>query len=253
MSRALLVFESGDNNITLESGSLLYIDLCTRRYTDEEDIKNKYSYRLNNIDEDGKIKVYNIMDRSLREELPILINDKEPILLRDRFDLQEKSELEITRKLLFNSKNRMFLKQFISDKKCEQTLNFAMPLTYKECLYCNKNDLKTMYLDDTYCIDVYQLFEYISTCKKMGPLRRTFEDALEAWKKKMLDLDNDDLYYYSRKFRLMSIDYNRYLKKKIGIKHLNINNKKVLNVYEKYTIVEKPKIKSLSQHKNVNL
>ena len=73
-----------------------------------------------------------------------------------------------------------------------------------------------------YKVDTRDLFEFISTNSKLGILRGVFEDTLDIWKRKLISLDNEELYYISRNLRLLINDYNKEIRKK--------ENKKITNL-----------------------
>lgn len=228
MGRAVLVYttnlENDPKTVTLQSGSLFYIDCCTKQYNDSLDLEQSFEYRdkIRSLGENGTIKAYYIQSNSLKEEIPILYADSKPIIKYDNYYDKELSESEISRKLLFNSKNRLFIKSFLNSSKLTKPLNFDVKLSYNEYLYALKKDLKATLSIGEYKIDVKELFAFASNNSKLGILRGPFEDSLDKWKRKLLSMDEEELYYHSRNLRILINDYNNKIKNKISIKDLKL-------------------------------
>lgn len=224
MSKALLVYtplDDNNNQVILESGSLFYIDSITKLYKESDEIKQHYSYKIGN-DSEGVINTFYIRSNSLKEKIPVLYNDTKLINIYDNFYEKVYSETEKSRKLLYNSKNKMFIKSFLNSKLLANTINFQVKLSYNEYVYAKKNNIDVKLINEEYKVNVKDLFEFISNNSRFGILRGVFEDTLDIWKRKLISLDNEELYYVSRNLRLLINNYNRELK--------NIRYKKVTNL-----------------------
>ena len=148
MGRALLVYSSKDNSlsknnsITLESGSLRYVDACTKEFKSKRELVNSYKYRVRTKKIDnGELKVYNIRNNSYKEGIPILLNDSNPIYLNDNYFDNIISEIERARKLLFRSKNKIFISKFLSTNMFNDTLKFNIKLSSPEYKFALKKRL----------------------------------------------------------------------------------------------------------------
>lgn len=228
MGKALLVYtptQRDVNPITLENSNLFYIDAITKSYKDEDDLKKRYSYKINNYPS-GSISAFYIRSNSLKEEINVLYNDDKPIYVHDNFYERIYSEVEKSRKLLFNSKSKMFIKSFLDMNEVLSTINFSVKLSYNEYVYAKKKGINVDLNNSEYSVDVKDLFEYISNNSKLGILRGVFEDVLDVWKKRVLLLDEEELYYYSRTLRILVNEYNIKAKTKTGLK----DNKRITNL-----------------------
>lgn len=228
MGRAVLVYtidlEKNPKSVTLESGSLSYIDCCTKRYNGSLDLEQSFEYKdkIRSLGERGTIKAYYIQSNSLKEEIPILYSDNKPIIKYDNYYDKQLSESEISRKLLFNSKNKLFIKSFLKSSKLTKSLNFDVKLSYNEYLYALKKDLKATLSVGEYKVSAKELFMFASNNSKLGILRGPFEDSLDKWKRKFLSMDEEELYYHSRNLRILINDYNSKIKNRISIKNLRL-------------------------------
>ena len=265
MAKALLVYTTYDNSnsiinsTTLESGSLYYVDKVIKGFSSKEELLNSFMYN-NYIDKtnDGNLKLYYIKNNSYKEELPLLINDDKPIFLDDDYLKGEISELERARKLLFKSKNKSFLRNFLENEMLSDTIMFDIKLSNKEYDFAKKRELPVFELDNDYFVHARDLFEHVLEKDKIGLLRQVFEETLEVWKKKIKNygIDSETVYYYSRNLRILINDYyyNIKLNKKISnlsisqklitVMLYNYNNPKVVEVVKSDNTFNKNCIKS---------
>lgn len=244
MSKAVLTYTINSNDpnnkrtLTLESGSLFYIDSCTKTYADSIELKKSFLYRNKIIDfsnqyfsNNGKFNVEYIRNNSYKEILPVLLNDDKPIFRHDDFYNNQKSEIEVTRKLLHNSKNKMFLKSFLKCKKLYNTTNFLIKMTYSEYLDALDKKLSVIMNENGYYINVNDLLKYVTETDKLGKLRPLFDDSLETWKKKVNKFNEEGIYYYSRNLRVLINEYNKKVKTKKIVTNLNVNDKNINRVF----------------------
>lgn len=115
---------------------------------------------------------------------------------------------------MYNSKGKAFIKKFLDSSELSSTINFSVKLSYNEYVYARKNGIDAKISDEMYKVDTRDLFEFISTNSKLGILRGVFEDTLDIWKRKLISLDNEELYYVSRNLRLLINDYNKEIRNK---------------------------------------
>lgn len=236
MSKAILSYtldkksNSDADELILLTGSLRRIDNCTRFYDSIEEmrqspefqdrinsfIKRNESYIKNyNNDFQGEFAVAFIVDSDKREYLPLLMNDKKPIRTRASALEEVKSEVERSRKLLFRSKDKLFLKRMLKDERFADTTDFDIKLKLPEYKEVTKKGFKPRFVEGEYYLSIHEILEYTASAEKIGLMRGLVEDALEVWKENILSLDDELLYYYSRHLRLA---LNAYDKDKLGKK-----------------------------------
>ena len=212
------------DELILLTGSLRAVDRNTKEYESleamrqspefqeriNEFIKRNENYIKNyNNNFEGEFAVAYIIDSDKREYLPILLNDKDPIRTRTGALEEAKSEVERARKLLFKSKNKLFLKKILQDERFLDTTDFDVKLKLPEYKAVTKKGIKPKMIDGEYYLTIQEILEYTLHEEKLGVMRGLVEDALEVWKENILDLDDELLYYYSRNLRLAINNYNR--------------------------------------------
>ncbi|MDD6879017.1 MAG: hypothetical protein PUD59_02160 [bacterium] len=246
MSRASLEYKNSNEKVILKTGSLYYIDSITRIFEDEEQFLNSEIVR-NKVGPviDGHIELFNVRNISSREKLPIIYNQKNELILEDDIYGREISVIENTRKLLFNSKNKLFIKNFLNIPIFKATTNYKIKITYNEYIFLKKSNVEAKMIDSEYYINASDLFEFMSNTKKYGMLRSLFEESLSIWKKRLTSQSMDSIYYYSRNFNILISEYNAKLIKKEGIKNLEfiINNLIKICNFDKENTNAKIKIK----------
>ncbi len=245
MSKATLTFVLNkgvdeDNSVLyLESGSLRYVDHCTKRYKNEEELKNSALYRPK-IEEfirksgtkgDGQFYVSYIEDSDRREVVPILFNDDKDIVTMLGVDGTATNEVEKARHLLWTSKDNRYLKNFLEDERFSDTTFFNIKLSStKEYKAALEAELKPKLINGDNYLSIEDILHYKldSSYKKL--MRSLIEDALEVWKEKLYELDGDSLYYYARHLRLLEQEYEDYLDEKKTVVDLEIDSKNLYNV-----------------------
>ena len=228
MGRAILSYtlNKGSNSdadeLILLNDSLKRVDNCTRFYDSLETmrqspefkeqidkfIKRNENYIKNyNNNFEGEFTVSFIVDSDKREYLPILINDKKPIRTRTSSLEDVKSEVERSRKLLFRSKDKLFLRKMLEDERFADTTDFNIKLKLAEYKEAIKKGFKPKLIDGEYYLTINDILEYTLQTKKIGLMRSLVEDALEVWKENILALNDELLYYYSRHLRIAINEY----------------------------------------------
>ena len=232
MGRALLVYTAKDissskvNSVTLESGSLRYIDSCTKEFESEKALVNSYVYRQKTRQiENGYLRVYNIRNNAYKERIPILLNDCVPIYLNDNYFDKITSEIEKSRKLLFRSKNKMFMKKFLATGMFDSTTKFNIKLTNAEYKFALKKELPILNKDGEYFVNANELFKFSLKEEKLGILKPVFEEVLDVWKKEIKKLGDEAVYYYSRNLRILLNDYYKKIRSNKMISNLKIRKK----------------------------
>ncbi len=247
MSKAILSFiidknaNNENNELILLNDSLRTVDNCTRFYKDADAMRHSPEFQSRiegflkhnknfidgqDLDSVGEFAVSFILNSDNREYLPIMFDDETPIRMRTTSLETTKCEVERARKLLFTSKNKMFLKRMLNDERFEDTTAFNIKLRLPEYKEMSKKGVKPQLIDGEYYMTINDILQYFSTVDKVGPMRSLVEDALEVWKEKMLDLDDELLYYYSRNLRLAinAYDHDKVAKKLVSNLQSSLDN-----------------------------
>jgi len=247
MGKAILSYtlnkksNSDADELILLSGSLRRIDNCTRFYDSIEEMRQspEFQERINdfikrnenyiknyNNNFEGEFAVAFIVDSEKREYLPLLMGDKKPIRTRTSSLEEVKSEVEKARKLLFRSKDKLFLKRMLRDERFADTTDFDIKLKLPEYKEVVKKGYKPKLIDGEYYLTINDILEYTLKVDKIGLMRGLVEDALEVWKENILALDDELLYYYSRHLRLAlnAYDKDKFSKKLVTNLKTDISN-----------------------------
>lgn len=256
MSKATLTYvlnkanEEDHSVLYLESGSLRYIDHCTKRYKDEEDLRNSPLYktkldefkRKSGEEQKGKFIVSYIEDSDRKETIPILFDDEKDIITM--IDIQESStnEIEKARHLLWTSKDKEFLNKFLKEGRFTDTTFFNIKLNgKKEIKTAVNNGFEPKLINGDYFLTIEEILEFKLENDSHKFMRALIEDALEVWKEKLFELDSDSLYYYARALRILTIEYEEFLSEKKAVVDLDIDTINLYNVVaEGASLVEVP-------------
>jgi len=198
------------NRVTiLDSGTLYYIDSITGDFKDQEDLKNSeyYRERVPNSEREELVLTY-VRNNKDKKELTLLFDDDNPIRIRTSSLEDVKSEVEISRKLLLNSKKQMFLNSFLYNKNLIATTSATVKMTIDEYKLAKKEGYQVTAQDGEYRIPISEVLRYRLNNQKLGSMRLLVEDTLEVWKNNLLNLKDEDLYFYSRELRLLINEYN---------------------------------------------
>lgn len=242
-SKAILIYsiKNDDNTmdyINLEDSNLHTIDKLTSKYASIDELKNipKYKEQIDcflkqkqKIDS-GEIKLFYIENKDYKEELKILLNEKNSLKINKDITNETITEFEKARKLLWSSKNNKYLKLFLKNDRLKDTLNFMIKIQ-------NKKEYKLL-KDHGMMIKLYQNSLYTSVIDilrlklilhNVTYMREIYEETLESWRKYLED-DNmslDNKYYYGRELKFLYEEYKNYLKraeKSFKIKNLQLYN-----------------------------
>lgn len=252
-SLGLKINDSNNENsvITLDTGTLRYIDSIIKSFPNSETLKKdeefstKISHLSPNEIERSKIILTYIKNNDEKVLLKPIYNDPEPIHTRASSMDEVKSEVERTRKLLFSSKNQLFLSMFFNNQSLVRTTYSTIKMTVSEYKKAKDAGLSVIMRDAEYYITIKDALKYRLGHKKLGVMRILVEDALELWKKKMLDLSDEDLYYYSRELRLLINEYDYRKIPRRAVYNLNINKIKIDNMGN-YIINKEDKISNVN-------
>lgn len=198
------------NKVTiLDSGTLYYIDSITGDFKDQEDLKNSayYRERVSSGEREELVLTY-VRNNKEKKELTLLFDDKDPIRIRTSSLEEFKSEVENSRKLLLNSKKQMFLKSFVINKNLIPTTSATVKMTIDEYRLAKKEGYQVTAKDGEYRIPISEVLRYRLNHQKLGLMRLLIEDTLEVWKNNLLNMRDEDLYFYSRELRLLINEYN---------------------------------------------
>ena len=242
-SKAILIYsiKNDDNTmdyINLEDSNLHAIDKLTSKYASIDELKNipKYKEQIDRFlkqkqkIDSGEIKLFYIENKDYKEELKILLNEKNSLKINKDITNETITEFEKARKLLWSSKNNKYLKLFLKNDRLKDTLNFMIKIQ-------NKKEYKLL-KDHGMMIKLYQNSLYTSVIDilrlklilhNVTYMREIYEETLESWRKYLED-DNmslDNNYYYGRELKFLYEEYKNYLKraeKSFKIKNLQLYN-----------------------------
>lgn len=242
-SKAILIYsiKNDDNTmdyINLEDSNLHTIDNLTSKYASIDELKNipKYKEQIDRFlkqkqkIDSGEIKLFYIENKDYKEELKILLNEKNSLKINKDITNETITEFEKARKLLWSSKNNKYLKLFLKNDRLKDTLNFMIKIQ-------NKKEYKLL-KDHGMMIKLYQNSLYTSVIDilrlklilhNVTYMREIYEETLESWRKYLED-DNmslDNKYYYGRELKFLYEEYKNYLKrdeKSFKIKNLQLYN-----------------------------
>ena len=242
-SKAILIYsiKNDDNTmdyINLEDSNLHTIDKLTSKYASIDELKNipKYKEQIDRFlkqkqkIDSGEIKLFYIENKDYKEELKILLNEKNSLKINKDITNETITEFEKARKLLWSSKNNKYLKLFLKNDRLKDTLNFMIKIQ-------NKKEYKLL-KDYGMMIKLYQNSLYTSVIDilrlklilhNVTYMREIYEETLESWRKYLED-DNmslDNKYYYGRELKFLYEEYKNYLKrdeKSFKIKNLQLYN-----------------------------
>ena len=242
-SKAILIYsvKNDDNTmdyINLEDSNLQTIDKLTSKYASIDELKNipKYKEQIDRFlkqkqkIDSGEIKLFYIENKDYKEELKILLNEKNSLKINKDITNETITEFEKARKLLWSSKNNKYLKLFLKNDRLKDTLNFMIKIQ-------NKKEYKLL-KDHGMMIKLYQNSLYTSVIDilrlklilhNVTYMREIYEETLESWRKYLED-DNmslDNKYYYGRELKFLYEEYKNYLKraeKSFKIKNLQLYN-----------------------------
>lgn len=223
-SKAILIYVANNKErITLYSSSLKNIDNITRLFKNEEDfIRNSASKekvvevlknKVSSIDKEHLELLY-IDRRDKSERLPIMYND-EAIYLGNNFEENIEDEIEVARRLIWSSKDDLFLQKMLESFIMEDTTaSFIIVKSPQELKELNRAEIKTYNNEGIYFVSIKDMFLYKLNNKKLGLLRSLVEDSLELWKKKIKALNSDLEYYYARELRRLVRLYEKEINQK---------------------------------------
>lgn len=236
MKKAVLNYVVKDQNdklvyLPIETSSLYQMDFYTAQFKNDSDLIKDCPKRNQilefirvNGNEPGKFVISYVTNIYSKKNIPVLYDDPNEILINEDYINGEVSEVEKSRRLLFNSQGQIFSKLLLSDKDISECYNYRFSLSFQEYLAALKNNVVVEKRDDGYFIDFKELLKYRATHRKLGALRNVYEDMLDIWKSKLDSLNDEDYYYYSRQLRMI---YNKY--EKLKNRNLSISNLKVHN------------------------
>lgn len=256
MSKATLTYvlnkanEEDNSVLYLESGSLNYVDHCTKRYQDAHELRNSplYKTKLDEFkhrsgqEEEGEFYVSYIEDSDRKEIIPILFNDDKDIITM--LDIQDNAtnEIEKARHLLWTSKDKEFLKTFLEEERFTDTTFFNIKLNgRKEIKTAMTNGFEPRLINGEYFLTIEEILQFKLDNDNHKFMRALIEDALEVWKEKLFELDSDSLYYYARALRILTNEYEEFLSQKKAVVDLDIDTINLYNVVaEGTTLIEAP-------------
>lgn len=242
MNNATLSYVIGSENnmrrLNLESENLFNVDKYTSRFKNEEDFINHYYFKDkidNFIKENGKngrLVVSYTSGVNNRKDLVPLFNTNSNFIFRDDPYLGKITDVEKSRRLLFNSKNQLFTKLILSYKTFDSFLDNLIDITDEEKKYLDSYGIDTTVISDVSYVSFKGLFDYRLKVNKLGFLRSLYEDMINSIKKDIMSLDSNQFYLYNRELRIVIDKYysliNYYSVKNLCVRDSNINSNNML-------------------------
>ena len=249
-SKAILIYsvKNDDNTmdfINLEDSNLHTIDKLTSKYASIDELKNipKYKEQIERFlkqkqkIDNGEIKLFYIENKDYKEELKILLNEKNELFINKDINNEKITEFEKARKLLWSSKNNKYLKLFLKNERLKDTLNFMVKIkNKKEYNLLKEYGMMIKIYQNSLYTNVIDIFRLKLLTNNVTYMRDIYEETLESWKNFLEDeMTLDNKYYYGRELKFLYEEYKNYLRKKdktLKIKNLQIYNLKTLkNTY----------------------
>lgn len=237
MAKASLNYITKDKKIlTLNSSSLYEIDKHTRCFNSANEILSKYRNKINSLNEeklDGDLKIFYYKSPTKKEVIPLLYKQSSPLYIKDDYITNNISELEKAKRLLFNSKADLFIRLFLNHEILRTYSYYYFEVMDFEQKILNDLNIKTIFRDNAFYVRLDSLLKYKLLNKKLGAVRNIYESILDAWKVNFESMNEDDLYFLSREFRLLSCEYDILRRKIINICKLKVykNTSLIINNY----------------------
>ncbi|MBR1385901.1 MAG: hypothetical protein IJ568_03615 [Bacilli bacterium] len=236
MNNATLSYVIGSENnirrLNLESENLFNVDKYTSRFKNEEDFISHYYYKDkidNFIKENGKngrLVVSYTSGVNNRKDLVPLFNTNSNFIFRDDPYLGKITDVEKSRRLLFNSKNQLFTKLILSYKTFDNFLDNLIDITDEEKKCLESFGIETTIVSDINYVSFRGLFDYRLRVGKLGFLRNLYEDMINSIKKDIMSFDSNQFYLYNRELRIV-IDKYYTLINYYSVKNLSVRDKNI--------------------------
>ena len=228
MGKAILNMTIDGKEIILYKDNLASIDKLTSSYKNANELKQNESIieKASQYGSNLKNSEFSIsyLGGYKKKTIKPLFNDNMEIILTDDLFKNRVSETEKARKLLFNSKKQIFSRAIYKSNSINDTLNIELKLTEDEKNVLLYSGLEVFEYNYRYYVSIKELVKYRITHSKLGIVRPIYENALDAWKKEIVKLNEDELYFYSRELRILLNDYINYTKN-LTVKNLKVEDK----------------------------
>ena len=225
MGKAILNMTIDSKEVMIYKDDLSKIDRLTSSFKNANELKMNESIREKASQYGSNLKngEFNIsyLGGYTKKVIKPLFNDNMEIILTDDLFKNRVSETEKARKLLFNSKKQLFSRAVYKNNNINDSLNIELKLTEEEKNILVLAGIEVFNYNYRYYVSLKSLVKYRINHNKLGAVRPIYENALDAWKKEIGKLNEDELYFYSRELRILLNDYINYTK------NLTVNNLKV--------------------------
>lgn len=258
MTRATLEYVIGNHSIQLETLPLINIDNYTSTFKNEGELLDNYPKKYKVLDfiessqRTGRFEISYVTGIDSRNRIPIMYNSNKKVELEDNGFYNQESEIERARKLLFNSKNSIFQRLFLSNNSLKNTLNVTVILDYDAFKICRKLGIPVILDGALYKVDLATLVRYRIDHKKLGPIRNIYESLLDEWKYMLKNEPSEDVYFYSREIKLLIETYDRVKNNHLSVDMLKVHDKaqevirqtfRVSQKYSRHTCIRNTKQK----------
>ena len=242
MSMATLNYITKDNKILiLNRASLMEIDRHTRCFKSKKEVFDKYKNKIESFEKniDGDLKIFYYKNETRKEVIPLLYKQSSPLYIKDDYITNNISEIEKVKRLIFNSKGDIFIRLLLRHDILSKYTYYYFEVMDNEYKVLSDLNIKTIYKDKAFYVRIDELLKYKMNHKKLGSLRNIFDSIISSWKSNIESLNEEELYFISREFRLLISEYDKLKIEVINIKDL-IVFKNILKV-ENYKLVTKQK------------
>lgn len=242
MSMATLNYITKDNKILiLNRASLMEIDRHTRCFKSKKEVFDKYKNKIESFEKniDGDLKIFYYKNETRKEVIPLLYKQSSPLYIKDDYITNNISEIEKVKRLIFNSKGDIFIRLLLRHDILSKYTYYYFEVMDNEYKVLSDLNIKTIYKDKAFYVRIDELLKYKMNHKKLGSLRNIFDSIISSWKSNIESLNEEELYFISREFRLLISEYDKLKMEVINIKDL-IVFKKILKI-ENYKLVTKQK------------
>ena len=212
MSKATLNYIIDGKELPISRDTLYALDSYTNNYKDDDELrlnsplKNKIHSFIKEHEVKGQFLI-TYVDGYKRKNVRPLYGDTSPIILRDDVINGKASEVERARKLLFNSKNQIYSREVYNNTNISDSLNMEIKINDEDAAVLKhyKIPVRDEYM--SHYVRFRDIVRFRIKNQKLGLIRPIYEDMLDLYKKEIEKLGMDDLYFYSREFRIIYNDY----------------------------------------------
>ena len=212
MSKATLNYIIDGKELSISRDSLVALDRYTCKYKDDDELRlnSPLRNRIHSfIKENGSKGQFLItyVDGYRKKSIRPLYGDDKPIILYDDYMNGKSSEVERARKLLFNSKDQIYSREVYNNRNIRDSLSMEIKINDEDASILKYYEIPVKDEYMSHYVRFIDILRFRIKNRKLGLVRPIYEDMLDLYKKEIEKLSIDDLYFYSREFRILYNDY----------------------------------------------